>query len=143
MRNMGYQTRGSFIIGFPYETHKTIRETINFSKELNLMRATCNIMTPYPGTIIYHDALLKKGIHFLEEERDWAAFKRWGNSTIRTDELGKEDLEYYQKLFLTEFYTQPKVLWYHALQLLKGNFSYYFYRPLVFAIKNRVFGIKK
>jgi radical SAM superfamily enzyme YgiQ (UPF0313 family) len=138
MRELGYQTRGSFIVGFPNETHETVMETINFARELNLMRATCNIMTPYPGTRVYHLALQEKGIRFIDKERDWSTFKRWGSSTIETDELTKKDLEYYQKLFLTLFYSQRKVIWYHVKQLFRGNFSHYYYRPVLYAIKNRV-----
>jgi radical SAM superfamily enzyme YgiQ (UPF0313 family) len=138
MREIGLQTRGSFILGFPGETHKTVWDTINFARELNLMRVSCNVMTPYPGTQIYQQALKGEGIHFVDEDLDWKTFKRWGNSCIRTDQLTKKDLEYYQKLFLTLFYSQRKVIWYHIKQLFKGNFSYYFYRPLVFAVKNRV-----
>jgi radical SAM superfamily enzyme YgiQ (UPF0313 family) len=136
MSELGLQTRGSFIIGFPWEDHETIWDTINFAKELNLMRATCNIMTPYPGTKVYKQAIEKDGISF--ETDDWSSFKRWGNSAIRTNDLTKNDLEHYQKLFLTLFYSQPKVILYHLKQVLKGNFSYYFYRPMIFGVRNRI-----
>jgi radical SAM superfamily enzyme YgiQ (UPF0313 family) len=138
MYDIGLQTRGSFIVGFPYDTHETVMETIDFARELNLMRASCNILTPYPGTEVYDDALNNRGLHFVDTDLDWEKFKRWGNSTVRTDELSKDDLEYYQKLFLTLFYSQRKVVWYHIKQLFKGNLSYYFYRPIIFAFKNRL-----
>lgn len=145
MHEIGLQTRGSFIVGLPHETHKTVMDTINFARELDLMRASCNILTPYPGTIVYDMAIKRDGLIFVDENIDWSKFRRWGNSTIRTPDLTKEDLEHYQKLFLTLFYSQFKVIWYHTKQLLKGNFSYYFYRPVLFAIKNRIkmiFGAK-
>jgi anaerobic magnesium-protoporphyrin IX monomethyl ester cyclase len=136
MYELNFQTRASFIVGLPYETHQTVRDTISFAKNLDLMRANCNILTPYPGTEIYEQVLEGKGIHLLC--KDWKEFKRWGTSVIRTDKLTKEDLEYYQKRFITEFYTQPKVLFYHFKQIFKGNFSYFYYRPLIFAIKRRI-----
>lgn len=136
MHNEGLQTRGSFIVGHPHETHKTVRETIDFAKKVMLMRASCNILTPYPGTYVYTQAMRQDGIKMLC--KDWKEFKRWGTSVIETDELTKDDLEYYQERFLTEFYTQPKVLWYHLKQIFQGNLSFYFYRPLVFAIQNRI-----
>lgn len=132
MRKLGFETRGSFILGHPYETHQTLRDTINFAKKLNLVRASCCIMTPYPGTEVYKMAMNGQGIHLLSN--NWSDFTRYGKSVIRTDELGKEDLENYQKIFLAEFYTQPKVIFYHFLQLFKGNFSLYYYRPVIFAI---------
>lgn len=136
MSERGLQTRASFIVGLPHETHETVRQSIDFAKKLDLMRCSVNILTPYPGTHTYKQALEHDGVHLVC--KDWREFKRWGNSVIRTDDLAGGDLQWYQKRFLTEFYTQPKVLWYHFIQLLRGNFSLYFYRPLWFAIKNRI-----
>ena len=139
MHKLGFETRGSFIVGHPYETSETVRDTISFAKKLTLVRVSCCIMTPYPGTEVYKMALKNQGIHLVS--RNWGDFTRYGRSVIRTDELKKEDLEKYQKLFLTEFYTQPKVIFYHLLQFLKGNFSLYYYRPVIFAICKRAASI--
>lgn len=138
MKELGLQTRASFIVGFPFETHDTVKDTIEFAKKIDLMRASCNILTPYPGTLIYKQALIGDGIHLLTQ--DWKEFKRWGTSVIETNELTKEDLEYYQKRFLTEFYTQKKVLLYHLKQFLRGNFSIFYYRPVFYAIRNKLTG---
>lgn len=136
LRKLGFETRGSFILGHPYETHRTIRDTIDFAKKLKLVRVSCCIMTPYPGTEVYKMALNGKGVRLVSS--NWGDFTRYGRSVIRTDELTKEDLERYQKLFLMEFYTQPKVILYHVLQLFRGNLSLYYYRPVIFAIWRRV-----
>jgi len=136
MRKLGFETRGSFILGHPYETRQTVRDTINFAKKLKLVRVSCCIMTPYPGTEVYNMALRNQGIRLVS--RNWGDFTRYGRSVVRTDELKKEDLENYQKMFLTEFYTQPKVIFHHLLQLLRGNFSLYYYRPILFAIWRKV-----
>ena len=138
MYQKGLQTRASFIVGLPYETHETVRQTIDFSKKIDLMRCSVNILTPYPGTQTYKQAMAHDGLHLICS--DWKDFKRWGTSVVRTDDLTVEDLEWYQKRFLTEFYSQPKVLWYHLKQILIGNWSFYFYRPVLFAIKNRIKG---
>ncbi len=136
MYDKGLQTRASFIVGLPYETHETVRDSINFAKTIDLMRCAVNILTPYPGTQTYKQAMAHDGVHLVCS--DWKDFKRWGKSVIRTDDLTPEDLEWYQKRFLAEFYTQPKVLWYHFKQILSGNLSFYFYRPVWFGIKNRI-----
>jgi len=132
MRKLGFETRGSFILGHPHETHETVKETIKFAKKLRLVRVSCCIMTPYPGTEIYKMALKGEGIHLVSS--DWKDFTRYGRSVIRTNELTKKDLENYQKVFLMEFYTQPRVIFYHLLQVLNGNLSLYYYRPVMFAI---------
>lgn len=124
------------MIGCPYETHQTVMDSINFAKKLPLYRVGVNILTPYPGTVAYHSAQNGDGIHLVC--KDWKDFRRWGMSVIRTDELTKEDLEYYQKKFLREFNTSPKVLFYHFKQFLKSNHSYFYFRPVIYAIKERI-----
>jgi radical SAM superfamily enzyme YgiQ (UPF0313 family) len=136
MAERGIQTRGSFIVGHAYESHETVLESIAFAKKIKLMRCSVNILTPYPDTHSYDQALEGDGLHLLC--KDWREFKRWGTAVIYTDDLSAEDLQWYQRRFLTEFYTQPKVLWYHFKEVCKGNFSSYFYRPLYFAISNRI-----
>lgn len=136
MYERGIQTRASFIVGHAYETHETIQESIQLAKKMKLVRCAVNILTPYPDTHSYTQAISGDGLHLLC--KDWKEFRRWGNAVIRTDDLTAEDLQWYQRRFLTEFYTQPKVLWYHLKQLIKGNFSLYFYRPVMFAIANRI-----
>ena len=136
MLERGLQTRASFIVGHAHETHETVLESIAFAKKIDLMRCAVNILTPYPDTHSYDQAIAGDGLHLLC--KDWREFKRWGTAVIRTDDLTAEDLQWYQRRFLTVFYTQPKVLWYHFKQLLQGNSSHYFFRPLYFAIKNRV-----
>jgi len=138
MRDLGFQTRGSFILGLPGETHASARRTIDFAKELDLMRASCNILTPYPGTELLERARNGDGLRLLTE--DWREFNRWGDCVIETDELKRDDLLYYQRRFLTEFYTQPKILKYHAGQWLRGNRSRYYYRPLLFGFRERLRG---
>jgi len=135
MRALGFQTRGSFILGLPGETHETARRTIDFAKSLELMRASCNVLTPYPGTKLLERARQGDGLYLTTE--DWSEFKRWGDCVVHTDELSCDDLLAYQRRFLTEFYSQPKVLAYHAREWLRGNRDRYFYRPLLFALNER------
>jgi len=132
----GIETRGSFILGLPYETRKTAEDTIRFALELDLFRASFNIMTPYPKTKIYEMALRNEGISFVN--KDWKSFRRWGNAVIKTDELSADELVELQKDALMRFYTSKKRLLYHLKGLLKGNFSLYYYRPVVFAIRRKI-----
>jgi radical SAM superfamily enzyme YgiQ (UPF0313 family) len=130
------ETRGSFIFGHPGETHKTARETIEFAKKLKLFRAGFNVMTPYPGIDLLND----EGIEVIN--KDYSHYCRWGDSVVQTKELSPEDLKYYQRLATKEFYLSPKVLWYHLKQFLSGEHSWYYYRPIWFALKE-VFNVKK
>ncbi len=140
MVELGLETRGSFIIGGPHETPETIGDSIRFAKSLPLYRIGVNILTPYPGTEMYRIAV-DEGNGLRLVCKDWKDFRRWGTSVVETDALSAADLEYYQKKFLREFYASRKVLFYHLKQFLKGNHSYFFFRPVLFAIKDRVVSV--
>ena len=43
----------SFMIGYPGETRETVRETVEFCKELNIPLTALMFTCPYPGTILY------------------------------------------------------------------------------------------
>jgi radical SAM superfamily enzyme YgiQ (UPF0313 family) len=58
---IGIETNGNFILGFPWDTRETMRETIEFALELPLTRTMFNIATPYPKTGLW-DWALEKGI---------------------------------------------------------------------------------
>ncbi len=137
MVDIGIETRGSFILGAPYETHQTVRDSINFARKLPLYKVGVNILTPYPGTELYDVATQAGGgVRLLCQ--DWKEYRRWGTSVVETDELSAADMEYYQKKFLREFYGSWKVVFYHLKQFLGGNHSYYFYRPVIYATRDRL-----
>lgn len=67
-----------FIIGFPYDTEDTIRETIDFGVHLAKRGATrlaLSVLTPYPGTEIYErrDEL---GITMISDDWEEYTFSR-------------------------------------------------------------------
>lgn len=55
-RKAGINPSCSFILGTPGETAETIEETVDFCRELNLT-TTFHVMTPYPGSYFYNEAL--------------------------------------------------------------------------------------
>ena len=57
----------SFMIGYPGENKKTIQETIDFCKELDLVPEVIFFLTPYPGTELYSMALQQNKIKDEEE----------------------------------------------------------------------------
>ena len=82
----GLDVLATFIIGLPWDTQETVRQTIAFGRkieQLNTLRSSTNstkrgkavigysLLTPLPGTYIYEHAE-KLGIRFLT--RDWDKF---------------------------------------------------------------------
>ena len=56
-RKAGIKNWGYFIIGLPGETEESIRETIDFAKQLPLDIALFHIAAPYPGTPFFFEVV--------------------------------------------------------------------------------------
>jgi len=130
------ERRGSFIVGHPFETEFTIRESIKFAKKIGLNRIGVNIMTPYPGTETYNNAREGKGLYFENEALDTSNYKRWGHSIVSTPSLSPQALVYWQKRFLAEIALSKAGMKFFGLNLIKGNFSSYYHQPTISAIKS-------
>src|SRR5208283_624975 len=57
---LGLVVHGDFILGLPGETHETIKNTINFAKELDVETIQVSVAHAYPGTEL-HEFALKNG----------------------------------------------------------------------------------
>src|SRR5918998_696429 len=54
---LGIAIHGTFIMGLPGETKKTIEETIRFATRINPHTIQVSLAAPYPGTFLYKQAL--------------------------------------------------------------------------------------
>ena len=54
--DLGILVHGTFILGLPGETRETIRETLEFAKEINPHTIQVSLAAPYPGTFLYRQA---------------------------------------------------------------------------------------
>jgi len=55
--DLGITIHGTFIMGLPGETKETIQETIRFAREINPHTLQVSIAAPYPGTLLYKQAM--------------------------------------------------------------------------------------
>lgn len=53
---LGIKMHGCFIMGLPGETKETIRETLDFAKEIDPHTIQCSVAAAYPGTYLYEQA---------------------------------------------------------------------------------------
>lgn len=56
-RKAGIEVRGSFILGFPWDTPELVRQSIKFAKELDLSFVKFMLFTPEYGTGLYDVAM--------------------------------------------------------------------------------------
>jgi hopanoid biosynthesis associated radical SAM protein HpnJ len=54
---LGITIHGTFILGLPGETKTTIEETIRFAAEINPHTIQVSLAAPYPGTLLYRQAI--------------------------------------------------------------------------------------
>jgi radical SAM superfamily enzyme YgiQ (UPF0313 family) len=88
-RELGIRQHLTFSFGIPGETWETIRETIEFSKRLDPETVQFSIMTPFPGSVFYHQ-MRKAGMVVTE---DFSRYDGSNTAVIRTEALSPEDLE--------------------------------------------------
>jgi len=115
-RQAGIATLAYFMIGIPGETEADIRQTMRLARELDPDVVHITILTPFPGTEIYRQAL-EEGVY----ERDhWLDFARDPCPGFQppywTREMGRERLEELLVEAYKSFYLRPRYL---ARQLLK------------------------
>lgn len=105
LKKVGIRSYGFFILGLPGETHRTIRETIDFAKNNPFDRAWFNILTPYPGSEIFDDWIKDRSI----KDIDWDSHD--GSTAVRgIVDISTEELEHYQRRAAREFYLRPRIL---------------------------------
>jgi hopanoid biosynthesis associated radical SAM protein HpnJ len=56
-RELGITIHGTFIMGLPGETKETIEETIRFANEINPHTIQVSLAAPYPGTVLFDQAV--------------------------------------------------------------------------------------
>ena len=109
---IGIVTRGSVIIGSPYETRQKVKETFRFIRKIKgLDQVVINIMQPYPGTKV-RDMFLngKGGTRYLCNPDDLNRLQRFGSASISVNDLSSRDLVFFQKLGFLMFYLRPKTM---------------------------------
>jgi anaerobic magnesium-protoporphyrin IX monomethyl ester cyclase len=95
-----------FLIGLPYETPKTIMETIMFARSLNTKHATFANVVPYPGTRVYEMGLKGEGgIKALS--RDWSLYDKHTSYAMELESVSAGKLKFYHFLAYIFFYFKP------------------------------------
>ena len=113
---VGIETRGSAILGHPYETKRTAWRTIRFLRGLQqLQQVFLNVACPYPGTELYDCAVTGTGGMRLLTE-DYSQYKRYGDPVIEVNDLRAKDLKRLQSLGLLYFYLTPRRIWYNVVK---------------------------
>jgi len=107
-KEAGLEVAGFFMIGLPGETEKTMQETIELAKSLELDLAKINITIPLPATEMFNKMNEKKLIKTL----DWEKFKFYSTpkSVYEHENLSWDTIEKYYHKFYRSVYLNPRFL---------------------------------
>jgi anaerobic magnesium-protoporphyrin IX monomethyl ester cyclase len=109
-RAKGIDTLAYFMIGAPTETREDIYQTIKFAKKIKPDYVHITILTPYPATIIYRQAL-EQGVIKSDYWREFALHPENGTTTQYWEkELNREELFDLLNKFYKEFYGRPSYI---------------------------------
>jgi anaerobic magnesium-protoporphyrin IX monomethyl ester cyclase len=109
-KKAGLKTGSYFIIGHPFETKKTINDTIQFASKLNTSSVSFGIMVPYPGTEVYEMAIRGEGGYHIISGR-WEDYDKQLGNALEIDGLSREQLEKWQrKAYLTFYFKNFRLL---------------------------------
>src|SRR3989344_1948126 len=102
------ETFGFFMLALPADTKKTMQQTIDFAKELDLDVAKFAITIPYPGTRLYQ----KYEEQGLINTKDWSDYLQHKSTTkvYQHPNLDWETIEYYYKKSFREYYLRPSYI---------------------------------
>jgi radical SAM superfamily enzyme YgiQ (UPF0313 family) len=109
-KEVGIDTHAHLMIGLPGETVETIKESINFVREINPTTITVGIVMPYPGTPLFELVAEK----YPEVKKDYSlSLERLHTQTFFNEafcEVPSEDLQRWVRRFYYSFYLRPNYI---------------------------------
>lgn len=102
---LGITVHGTFILGLPGETKETIRETIQFAKEINPHSMQVSLAAPYPGTELYEQALANGW--YTEQAGTLVEEHGAQNAVLSYTNLSSQEIFDSLEVFYKEFYLRP------------------------------------
>ncbi|MDD5173430.1 MAG: radical SAM protein [Candidatus Omnitrophica bacterium] len=104
----GIDMAGFFILGFPGDTEKSIKDTIRFSIELGIIRANFMTYLPFPGSESYRELSAGKEL----EGVDWENFY-FKDASYAPKGITRKRLKNLQRLAFARFYLRPRIILYN------------------------------
>lgn len=107
----GIKTYLFWVLGLPWETEESIKNTMKFAKRIKGDFAEFHIAYPFPGTEFYYEGL--ENNLFSKDDLHSGNVKA---GIVKTLYLSSERLQYYQGEITRQYYLSPR----RIMRLLKG-----------------------
>ena len=115
--DVGIETVGFFMLGFPTETKQEMEKTVEFALSLPLARASFTKVTPLPGTELFD---LWEEKYSKNGKVDWTTFNYYQFDADWAD-CSFEEIAKIQTNANFRFYIRPKVLFPIAKRMIFGS----------------------
>lgn len=102
-KKLGIRIHGTFILGLPGETRQTMRETMEYARELDVDTIQVSLAAPYPGTELYARAL-QNGWLKQDTLVDEHGIQ---DATIEYPDLSRDEIFEGVEQFYRRFYMRP------------------------------------
>jgi radical SAM superfamily enzyme YgiQ (UPF0313 family) len=123
LHKAGIWVKGLFMMGFPGETERSIRKTIDFACSLPLKDANVTTFTPFPG------APVAEHIHelgsFDSSPANWENMDCVRFVFVPNEIDSKETLEKYYREFIRRFYNRPYMRKVYRKMFFQSPHSYW------------------
>lgn len=116
-KEVGLETRCSFIIGFPTDTLESIQRTIDFAIELDPHLVSFYIACPFPGTEMYNWAVKNN----MLLTKDWSYYDQC-HHIMKIPNVTFEQIDKMYQRAYKSFYYRPKYLL-KRLMMLKSLYD--------------------
>lgn len=107
-KKVGIEVRANFILGLPNETPEKVKAMVKKICQINPDYIKFNILTPYPGTALYHEVKTGKWGTFKEDPNRstgyFATFLPYGYKNF-------EELEAMRKYAFRKFHLRPRYIY--------------------------------
>ena len=107
IRKAGMSPVTYFMLGLPGETKETMRQSLDFVKELNPDATTFSIATPHPNTEFYR--YIERNGYF--RTHDFREFNPSLKPVFNYPDLSADEIYEFMKLAYKEFYMRKSFLW--------------------------------
>jgi hopanoid biosynthesis associated radical SAM protein HpnJ len=102
---LGILIHGTFILGLPGETRETIKQTLDFAKEINPHTIQVSLAAPYPGTFLYRQA--KENGWLYNEQNDLLTQQGTQVAALSYPHLSHSEIFESVEQFYKKFYFRP------------------------------------
>jgi len=105
-KKLGIRIHGTFILGLPGETRDTIRQTMEFAKEVDPYSIQVSLAAPYPGTELYEQA--QENGWFVPTRDSGVDSNGIQAATLHYQGLDAREIFDSVERFYKDFYLRPK-----------------------------------